>query len=88
MQREATWALGNLANGGDAEQLGALVAAGGAAALTAVLAVSEKATVEAALKALHCILKVRSHPIFVRSAWQGRLGLCFYCLAQGPALHP
>ncbi|XP_050711694.1 importin subunit alpha-1-like [Eriocheir sinensis] len=57
VQREATWALGNLASGGDAEQLGALVAAGGAAALTAVLVVSEKGTVEAALKALQCILK-------------------------------
>lgn len=60
VQREATWALSNLTSGGDTEQLRALVAAGGAAALAAVLAVSEKGTVEAALDALHTILKVHS----------------------------
>ena len=62
VQREAAWALGNLASGGSPKQLGELVVAGGAAALTSVLAVSETGTVEVALNALEKIVQVADFP--------------------------
>ncbi|KAG0726139.1 Importin subunit alpha-1 [Chionoecetes opilio] len=57
VQREAVWVLTNLVNGGSLSQVEAVVRAGGAAALTSVLAVSETGTVGVAINALENILK-------------------------------
>ncbi|XP_063877254.1 importin subunit alpha-1-like isoform X1 [Scylla paramamosain] len=58
VQREAAWALSNLTTCGSPEQLGELLLAGGASALTSVLAVSETGTVGVVLSALQKILKI------------------------------
>ena len=65
VQREAAWALSNLTSGGTPEQLGQLLLAGGASALTSVLAVSETGTVGVALSSLQKILKVSRVPHMV-----------------------
>lgn len=69
VQREVVWALGNLTSGGSLDQLGELLVAGGVAALTSVLAVSEIGIVREALNALQNILKVSHLPHVVVEKW-------------------
>ncbi|XP_042207610.1 importin subunit alpha-6-like [Homarus americanus] len=57
VQREATWALGNLTAGGNPEQLEFLVDAGGVSAFLKVLAGGEASLITVALDSLNNMLK-------------------------------